>query len=202
MPWARRRTLLWVSAAAVTAALAWQATSGSPSPDREIAQQQVSSNAGPGLTAFPPGSRTAAPRLEGTTLESASLSLSDFVGKIVVVNVWGSWCGPCRAETPDLARAARELERRGVRFLGINTRDNLTAARTFAKRFDVPYPSVVDEDGQLLLGFRFIIPTAVVPTTIIIDREGKVAARVIGPITYRTLKGILVDEIATQEASS
>lgn len=121
-------------------------------------------------------------------------ALSDLDGKVVVINVWGSWCAPCRAETPDLVRAAEETASQGVAFLGINTRDNPAAARAFVRSFKVPYPSVEDAEGQLLLNFRGTIPTSVVPTTVVIDRQGKVAARVIGPVSYSTLRGILDDE--------
>ena len=65
----------------------------------------------------------------------------------------------------------------------------------------VPYPSVVDHNGEVLLALRDTIPTTVVPTTVVIDREGRVAARIIGPVTYTTLKGLLNDEIAASKAT-
>lgn len=149
----------------------------------------------PGVDLFPPGKRLPAPKLEGTTLDGASLSLSDLTGKVVVINVWGSWCAPCRAETPDLVRLANETADRAVRFVGINTRDNRDAAKAFVRNFNVPYPSVRDNNGEVLLAFRDTIPTTVVPTTVVIDRQGQVAARVIGPVSYNTLKGLLDDEL-------
>ena len=194
----RLRPLSWTFAAlGLLAIIAWQATTWtlpSTSTAGNRADQEVDPK--PGLTLYPPGDRATAPPLEGTTLEGEAFSLSGWAGKIVVINVWGSWCGPCRAETPDLVRLAREEAGRGVRFVGINTRDNPAAARSFIKRFDVPYPSVADDNGRLLLNFRNIIPTAVVPSSIIVDRQAKVAARVIGPVSYTTLKGLLEDEIA------
>ena len=200
----RRRSTWWLLlAGALIAVLVWQAMVWSSTPRGDAAaQRRVAGDTATGLSVYPRAERVTSPPLDGTTLTGDRLSLSTYAGKIVVINVWGSWCGPCRAETPDLARAARELEASGVRFIGVDTRDNLSAARAFTRRYDVPYPSVVDEDGELLLGFRFIIPTAVVPTTIVIDREGKVAARVIGPVTYRTLRGLLDDEIALDEVAS
>ena len=150
----------------------------------------------PGLDRYPPGERVNAPTLEGTTLDGEPFALSDLAGNIVVINVWGSWCAPCRAETPDLVRLAKENASRGVRFVGINTRDNPAAAKAFVRSFKVPYPSVEDAEGQLLLSFRNTIPTSVVPTTVVIDRQGQIAARIIGPVTYNTLKGLLEDEIA------
>ena len=93
-------------------------------------------------------------------------------------------------------RLANEDANRGVRFVGINTRDNPDAAKAFVRSFKVPYPSVRDNNGEVLLSFRETIPTTVVPTTVVIDRDGKVAARVIGPVSYTTLKGLLDDELA------
>ena len=155
----------------------------------------------PGLDLYPPDKRVPAPKLEGTTLDDKPFALPDLAGNIVVINVWGSWCAPCRAETPDLVRLANEDADRGVRFVGINTRDNADAARAFVRNYKVPYPSVRDNNGEVLLAFRDTIPTTVVPTTVVIDRRGRVAARVIGPVTYTTLKGLLDDEIAAGGAN-
>lgn len=194
----RLRPLSWtIAALGLAAVIAWQAvTWTSPSPSAADNPADAGVDPEPGLTMYSPKDRVLAPRLEGTTLDGDPFSLSDWAGKIVVINVWGSWCGPCRAETPDLVRIAREDARHGVRVVGINTRDNPAAARSFSKRFDVPYPSVEDDNGRLLLNFRNVIPSAVVPSSVIVDRHGKVAARVIGPVGYTTLKGLLEDEIA------
>lgn len=155
----------------------------------------------PGLDLYPPDKRSPAPKLEGTTLDGKPFALADLAGKIVVINVWASWCSPCQVETPDLVRVSNENANRGVRFVGINTRDNLSAARAFVRGFQVQYPSVRDDSGEVLLGFQDTIPTTVIPTTVVIDRHGKVAARVIGPVTYNILEGILDDEIALSKAN-
>lgn len=146
-----------------------------------------------GFTSYPVEERAAAPVLEGTTLDGDPLSLADFEGHIVVANVWGSWCGPCRAETPELVRVAREHKDQGVRFLGIDTRDSRGAAQAFVRRFKVPYPSLFDSDGRTLLPLMQLVPTAAVPSTLVVDAEGNVAARVIGRVTYTTLSGLLED---------
>ena len=194
----RLRPFAWTLAAlGLLAIVAWQAlTWTSPSTSAADHRAGGTVDAKPGLKIFPPDERLPAPTLEGTTLDGDPFSLSDWAGRIVVINVWGSWCGPCRAETPDLVRLAREYDGRGVRFVGINTRDNPAAARSFDRRFAVPYPSVVDQDGRVLLGFRNVIPTSVVPSSVIVDRQGDVGARIIGPVTYSTLKGLLDDEIS------
>lgn len=149
-----------------------------------------------GLDLYPQDQRVGAPTLEGTTLNGEPLALSALAGKIVVINIWASWCAPCRAETPDLVRLAHEDDQRGVRFVGIDTRDHPAAARAFVRTFQVPYPSIEDADGQVLLALRGVVPTSVLPSTIVIDRHGGVAARIIGPITYTSLKGIIGDELA------
>ena len=166
---------------------------GSDPSQTDRAGKPTSANAEAGLTMYPRGERPGAPVLEGTTLDDETFQLSDLTGHIVVINVWGSWCGPCRAETPDLVRIARQHENRGVRFVGIDTRDNLAAAKAFVDRFNVPYPSVFDENGAALLPFVHLIPNAAVPSTIVVDADGKVAAKVVGRVTYNTLNGLLDD---------
>lgn len=149
----------------------------------------------PGISVYEPGERQPLPILEGTTLTGSVLSTIDLEADILVVNVWGSWCPPCRAEMPALVRLANRLQGRGVSVLGINTRDGLAAAKAFVRRFDVPFPSLIDEGGVLTLALRDIIPANAVPSTIIVDRDGLVAARVIGPITETTLRGLVEDVV-------
>ncbi|GAA1604845.1 TlpA family protein disulfide reductase [Kribbella catacumbae] len=152
-----------------------------------------------GLTRYAPD-RPAAPRLKGTTLDGASFDLATLRGKVVVINTWGSWCSPCRAEADDLARVARETASGPVRFVGIDTRDNSAAAQAFVRSFDITYPSVVDTDGQVLLAFRRVLPVNAVPATLILDRDGRVAARVIGRVDHSTLRGLVDDVVAEQQA--
>lgn len=199
----RLRAALWglCVLAVVAVALWWSPWTSANNPGASAAGAQRGVQTKPGLDLYPPGKRVPAPKLEGTTLDGMSFSLSDLAGSIVVINVWGSWCGPCRAEAPDLARLANEDASRGVRFVGINTRDNLDAAKAFVRSFKVPYPSVRDTNGEVLLAFRDTLPTTVVPTTLVVDARGQVAARIIGPVTYNTLKGLLDDEISLGEAN-
>ena len=149
-----------------------------------------------GLQSFPVGNRRQMPAVAGDTLDGGRLTLYDLRGHVVVVNVWGSWCAPCREEAPALARVARETEARGVRFVGIDTRDNADAARAFVRRFGIPYPSLVDQDGRVLLAFNGILPVSAVPSTLVIDRNGLIAARVVGKVTYNTLRGLVEDVLA------
>lgn len=144
-----------------------------------------------------PADRVTAPEVEGVTLQGDSLSLSDFDGDVIVLNVWGSWCAPCRAEAETLQEVAAKTGPDGVQFVGLNTRDQTAAALAFERRFGVEYPSLVDADGQLQLAFSDSLPPSAIPSTLIIDRSGRVAARVLGATTYTQLKG-LVDDVAAE----
>jgi len=148
------------------------------------------------ITTLDVAHRKAPGPVSGRTLEGRRVSLSDFKGKVVLLDVWGSWCAPCRAEAPMLADAARDLADRGVVFLGIDSRDPSTAAaRAFVRRFQVPYPSIYDQRGSTLLSFRGTLTPNSVPSTVVVDRQGRVAASVLGEITRTTLYD-LVDDVA------
>lgn len=132
----------------------------------------------------------------GTTLAGRNVSLSDYRGKVVVLNVWGSWCPPCRKEAPDLVAAAKELGPT-VQFIGLNTRDlDPAPARKFVQEFGVQYPSIYDPNGKALLRFRGQISPKAIPTTLVIDKSGKVAARVVGEVSKDTLLGMVHDAAA------
>jgi thiol-disulfide isomerase/thioredoxin len=145
------------------------------------------------VSVFAPADRKPAPALTGTTLYDKPWSLADQTGKVVVLNVWGSWCSPCRKEAPDLVAAAKELGS-SVQFIGLNTRDlDKAPARKFVQEFGVTYPSIYDPSGKALLGFRGQISAAAIPSTLVIDKNGKVASRVIGEVTKQTLLGMVAE---------
>ncbi len=126
----------------------------------------------------PPGRRGRAPDLSGESLlgPSRQIRLSDFAGKVVVVNVWGSWCGPCRTETPQLERVFEQTRDSGVQFLGIDVRDEVrNAAEDFVRDRKVSYPSIYDPPGRSLLALEGY-PRNVVPSTLVLDRQHRVAA--------------------------
>lgn len=128
-------------------------------------------------------------------LDGRRLDQSDLIGTVSVVNVWGSWCGPCRTEAPDLVRVARELGDQ-VTFLGINVRDNPASARAFERAFEIPYPSIHPDDaGSAILAFNGALTAAAVPSTVVLDEQGRVAARVIGPVDASTLRGLVLDTL-------
>ena len=138
----------------------------------------------------------------GQTVDGKHVSVADYRGKVVVMPVWGSWCGPCRAEAPMLADAARDLKDDGVVFLGIDSRDPDTAqVRRFEDRFDIPYDSIYDPDGATLLAFHGILPPQTIPSFVFLDADGKVAARVLGEVDRSTLYGV-IDDIRHGKAGS
>jgi thiol-disulfide isomerase/thioredoxin len=115
--------------------------------------------------------------------------LTDDRGKVVVLNVWASWCGPCREEAPRLAAATDLLPR--AAFLGINTRDNEGNAEAFEQSQRIPYPSFSDQDGSLVLDMQQVVDMRSLPVTVVLDKRGRVAAAVYGPTTAITLKEIV-----------
>lgn len=142
---------------------------------------------GPGLQMFPVGQRSAAPQLRGTTITGVPLDLAHEIGHgPVAVNVWASWCGPCRREMPLLGRAAGVT----LRVVGIDERDSSRSARAFAASRGATYPSLSDPDGKLLASLP-MLPQTGVPSTLFLDRDGRVAARVVGPVGADVLRRII-----------
>jgi len=138
------------------------------------------------------GHRPLAPDFTATTLTGAPLSFSSYRGQVVVLNFWGSWCAPCRAEAPALAGAAKQYRPAGVDFLGVDVRDTTASALAFARNFGVGYPSVSDSSSVITLDFTAVVPIAGTPTTLVIDRTGHIAGAVFGTATYQELTDILV----------
>ncbi|MFD8598197.1 TlpA disulfide reductase family protein [Kitasatospora sp. NPDC059646] len=135
-----------------------------------------------GIASAAPGHREAAPDISGTTLDGGQVKLSDYRGKVVVLNLWGSWCSACRTEAPGLQELWQKYQGQGVQFLGINTRDNDPAnAVAFEKNKGVTFPSIFDPDGTQILRFpKGNLNPQAIPTTMVIDRDGRMATRVFG----------------------
>jgi thiol-disulfide isomerase/thioredoxin len=152
------------------------------------------------VTLVPADSRDPAPDFGGPLLGGGGdFDLAAARGDVVVLNVWGSWCPPCRDEAPDLQAVNESFDGQGVRFVGVNVRDNDVDAQAFEREFGVTYPSVVDENGSRLLAFRDTLPPTSIPSTLVVDREGRMAASVLGQITEASLRD-LVSSIAAEQA--
>ncbi|MFP5283170.1 MAG: TlpA family protein disulfide reductase [Actinomycetes bacterium] len=148
------------------------------------------------ITQVPPGEREPAPEVSGPELGGErTLSSRAYAGKVVVLNVWGSWCPPCRYEAPDLQAASVETAGR-AQFLGLNTRDADPApAEAFVRNARISYPSIYDPEARQVVKFAGDLPPSAIPSTLVIDTSGRLAARVLGPITTVTLVD-LVDDVA------
>jgi thiol-disulfide isomerase/thioredoxin len=125
-----------------------------------------------GVVECAPGQRTAVKAVSGELLDGGKYDLSQDSGKVVVVNFWGSWCAPCRAEADDLEKTYQATKDKGVAFIGVNSRDDKDAAREF-ERGRVTYPSLYDFDGKV--GLQFDVTQVSTPATLIIDRQGRIA---------------------------
>jgi len=137
------------------------------------------------------GHRPLAPDFTATTLTGSRLSFAAYRGQVVVVNFWGSWCGPCREEAPTLAVTARQYRPAGVSFLGVDVRDTTASALAFARNYGISYPSVNDAGSVITLDFTSVVPIAGTPTTLVVDRTGHIAGAVFGTATYQELSDIL-----------
>jgi thiol-disulfide isomerase/thioredoxin len=146
------------------------------------------------LTHITPEQREPLPEITGPALGSqAMLSSRGYPGKVVVINVWGSWCAPCRSEAPEL-QAASEETKDTAQFLGITSKYHDPAQTlAFTRAFAITYPSIFDPTGKVLLDFAGVLPPSAIPSTMIIDSQGRLAARVLGPITTTTLVDMITD---------
>uniref|UniRef100_A0AAU3GX98 TlpA family protein disulfide reductase n=1 Tax=Streptomyces sp. NBC_01401 TaxID=2903854 RepID=A0AAU3GX98_9ACTN len=151
-----------------------------------------------GISTVAKGERTDAPKLDGKTLEGKALDVADYKGKVVVLNFWGSWCGPCRAEAKHFAKVAKQTEDEGVQFVGVNTRDpKKSLAVSFEKDFGVTYPSLYDPTGKLLLRFpKGTLNPQAIPSTVVVDRDGKLAARTLTALDAEKLRKMIDPLIA------
>ncbi len=150
----------------------------------------------------PPSERGTLGALSGEDLmnEAQTLSLADYDGQVVVLNVWGQWCAPCRSEVGDLEQVYESTKDLGVQFLGINVRDNQRdKAQDFVVDNKVSYPSIYDPAMRSLLALGRNYPTSVVPTTVVLDREHRVAAVFLTELLAEDLQPV-VERVAAEPA--
>lgn len=193
----RTRTLVGLAALAALLVGVLSACGGSPTTGSKgyVSGEGV-------INQLPVAQRQAPGTVSGETLDGGHASLAALRGKVVVVNVWGSWCPPCRAEADNLVSAARQLAPKGVAFLGIDSRDPSTAqARAFVRTYGVPYPSIYDPSGRNLLAFHGTLGPTSIPSTVVIDRQGRVAASILGEVTSTQTLVDIVEQVAGEARS-
>ncbi|GAB3677739.1 TlpA disulfide reductase family protein [Saccharopolyspora tripterygii] len=192
----RRRALL----AGLGAGLLTPAACGRQSqPDRGSTFAFVSPGGQTRITYDPPGTRGHIGDLSGPGVldPQRPVAVSDFPGQVVVLNVWGSWCGPCRGEADELERVYAQTKDSGVAFLGINVRDDRSAAQDFVRNFAVTFPSIFDSAGRSLLALAGF-PRSVVPATVVLDRRHRVAAIFLTAVLEKDLLPV-VQRVASEE---
>lgn len=126
-----------------------------------------------------------------TLFSGEAVRSSDWAGGPVVLNFWYAACAPCRVEAPDLKALHEEFEPDGVQFFGVNVRDTAATAEAFERTFGIAYPSMEDRGGQVLMAMTDYVPPQAVPTTIVLDRQGRVSARILGIAEHSTLKSLI-----------
>ena len=147
---------------------------------------------------IPPDERAVAPEFSGTLLGGGAFSSEELAGDVAVLNFWGSWCGPCRIETPEFQEVYAEVRDEGVQFLGLNVKEtDEQFALAFVERFGIEFPSLYDPRGEVALAFRDY-PANAVPSTIVLDRQGRVAAVYTGAVTQENLRAVL-DRVLAEE---
>ncbi|WP_311214597.1 MULTISPECIES: TlpA disulfide reductase family protein [unclassified Arthrobacter] len=189
-----RRTILGLGAAVL-------ALAGCTSPDVLAEQAKAGDDknyiAGDGsVNEYPPESRGARVSLEGQLFNGEKVTAEDWAGKVMVLNFWYAACAPCRVEAPDLAALHTEFKDQGVLFYGVNVRDDAATAEAFERTFKVDYPSFDDSDGGILLAMTEYVPPRAVPTTLVLDTEGRVSARILGISQKGTLKALITTAAA------
>ena len=137
----------------------------------------------------------------GDTVEGGTFDSADTLGEVTVVNFWYAGCAPCRVEAPILEEVSQQFGDDGVSFVGVNVRDQAGTAASFEETYGVTYPSILDvESGTAQLAFAGPVPAAAVPTTIVLDQEGRVAARVLGQLTDASILESIIDGILAEQA--
>jgi len=146
---------------------------------------------------WPAGARTGPVELSGTDADGKSQDIAGWRGDVVLVNTWYAACPPCRAEAPDLVALANDEAANGLHVIGVNATDAAGTAAAFARQFSVPYPSIIDTNGSAIAALQGVVPVNAVPTTVVLDRQGRVAARILGRVDPSTVRSI-VDQLLAE----
>lgn len=196
-----RRLSLALPAAAAAAALL---LSGCTANDSLANQYRSGSGqnyiAGDGtVSEFAADNRGESVSFEGKLTDGSPVSSKDYAGDVLVVNFWYAGCPPCRVEAPDLEALYQKYKAEGVDFLGVNLYDTASTAESFDEDKGVTYPSVLDRDtGSVLLAFSKTVPPKATPTTLVIDKKGRVSARILGAIPDRSILDSLISDAVAE----
>ncbi|WP_232847933.1 TlpA family protein disulfide reductase [Occultella kanbiaonis] len=187
-----RLTVLGLLAGALV--LAGCASEPTPSATDDANQGYVSGDGS--VQSWAPSDRGDVVELAGQSYAEEPIDIADWRGDVVVVNFWYAACPPCRAEAPDLAAIATDYSDQGVHLLGVNHTDDAGTAQSFERRFELPYPSLDDDDAAGVAAMQGVVPLTAMPSTVVLDIEGRVAARIIGIADPTILRGLIDDELA------
>jgi thiol-disulfide isomerase/thioredoxin len=150
------------------------------------------------VTEIVPENRSDAVVFEGVDESGGTISSRELLGEVIVVNFWYAGCAPCRAEAPVLEEAFEDSASTGVAFVGVNVRDQAETAQTFNAEFGVTYSSIIDTNGQAQLAFATNVPPNAVPTTLVLDRQGRVAARILGQLKNASILTTIISDVAAE----
>jgi len=167
----------------------------------DVADQGYQSGDG-STTTWPPAARTDAVALSGTDADGQGVDVADWRGDVVLVNTWYAACPPCRAEAPTLVALADDYAAAGLHVVGVNGTDTAGTVAAFVRQFALPYPTIVDTDGSATAALQGIVPLNAVPTTVLLDRQGRVAARVLGLLDDSTARALIDDLLAEPGAGA
>ena len=180
------RRLVALSVAALGAA----ACSGTHAVSQDVGGSLGYGTGDQATTWISPAHRNVVTGVSGKLLDGSSFDLAQWRGHVVVVNFWGSWCPPCTGEVPTLEQVHRDTAADGVEFLGVDIKEGPAQAESFNRSHHVTYPSLSDQSNLLALRFHGMPPNAT-PTTIVLDRSGRIAARHSGAILYTQLRDLV-----------
>jgi peroxiredoxin len=157
-----------------------------------------SSSADDNMVAYPAGHRPAAPDFSGTSLTGKPINFASYRGKVVVLNIWGSWCAPCQSEGQTLKYLNEQYGPQGIAFLGDDLQDTSVQALAFLRSQGITYPSVNDANGAVVQRLAIAVPISATPTTLVIDKTGHIAGVIDGAVTYPDMTTLLRDAAVTQ----
>jgi peroxiredoxin len=192
-----RRSLLRVIGVCAVAVLI---LSGCAAPSTDDSSSDKGYVTGDGTVAqWPVENRGDPINFSGVIEDGQTVTSNQYAGQVLVVNFWYASCPPCRAEAGDLQALNELYSDQGVSFLGVNVRDQVETAKAFTRKFSITYPSIIDTEGKTALAFAGDFAPNAVPTTLVLDREGRPAARILGQIAARSILDALIAQTLAEE---